>query len=307
MAVAQKAMDLNSLHFFIDIVDAGSLSAAARKRNMSRANLSYRLKTFEDQLGVQLLRRTTKAMQLTDIGAAVYTHGRNMLQEFAAVRDIVSTAAGTVSGHVRLSVSAGLGHLALSDILVQFRRNYPDVTFDVVFSNQISNLVEEGIDIALRVLSKPPANSMATALADVDWVVCSNPGYMQDKPPIHVLEDLRGLDIVCASAVGTALSVTGRYGGGSRSVELEPVLRSDNFVFLKQAVVEGGGIGFLPRYMIKPELESGDLIRHLEYYKISVFGAKVFLLTPPTRYQAAAAQLLIQFLKTRLCNERLYG
>src|SRR5690606_28759763 len=119
-------MDLNSLHFFIDIVDAGSLSAAARRRGMSRANLSYRLKSLEDQLGVQLLRRTTKSMQLTDTGAAVYKHGRNMLQEFAAVRDIVSKAEGTVAGHVRLSVSAGLGHLALSDILVRFRRHYPD-------------------------------------------------------------------------------------------------------------------------------------------------------------------------------------
>jgi DNA-binding transcriptional LysR family regulator len=300
-------MDLNSLHFFIDIVDAGSLSAAARKRNMSRANLSYRLKTFEDQLGVQLLRRTTKAMQLTDIGAAIYAHGRNMLQEFAAVKDIVSTAAGTVSGHVRLSISAGLGHLALANLLVQFRRTYPDVSFDVVFSNQISNLVEEGIDIALRVLSRPPANSMATALADVEWVVCSTPGYMQDKVPIRVLEDLLGLDVVSASAVGAALSVTGRYDGGSRSVELEPVLQSDNFLFLKQAVMEGGGIGFLPRYMIIPELQSGGLIQHLQYYKISVFGARIFLLTPPTRYQTAAAQLLIQFLKERLCNESLYG
>ncbi|MDS1140250.1 LysR substrate-binding domain-containing protein [Pusillimonas sp. SM2304] len=300
-------MDLNSLHFFIDIVDAGSMSAAARKRKMSRANLSYRLKTLEDQLGVQLLRRTTKAMQLTDIGAAVYAHGRNMLYEFAAVRDIVSNATGTVSGHVRLSVAAGLGHLALSDILVQFRRAHPEVTFDVVFSNQIVNLVEEGIDIALRVLSTPPANSKATALADVDWVVCSSPGYMQDKPAVHVLEDLRSLDIVCASAVGAALRVTGRYDGGSRSVELQPVLRSDNFVFLKQAVMEGGGIGFLPRYMVKPELESGALVRHLPYYRISVFGATIFLLTPPTRYQAAAAQLMIEFLKARLCNESLYG
>jgi DNA-binding transcriptional LysR family regulator len=299
-------MDLNSLHFFVDIVDAGSLSAAARKRNMSRANLSYRLKAFEDQLGVQLLRRTTKSMQLTDVGAAVYAHGRNMLQEFAAVTDIVSNAAGAVSGHVRLSVSAGLGHLALSEVLVQFRRDHPDVTFDVIFSNQISNLVEEGIDIALRVLSRPPANSMAIELADVEWVVCAAPAYMQGRPTIHVLEDLRGLDIVCASAVGAALNVTARYEGGSRSVELNPVLRSENFVFLKQAVMEGGGVGFLPRYMVRPELEAGSLVRHLPYYRISVFGAKVFLLTPPTRYQAAAARLLIEFLKARLSNERLY-
>ncbi|WP_442595549.1 LysR family transcriptional regulator [Parapusillimonas sp. JC17] len=299
-------MDLNSLHFFIDIVEAGSLSAAARKRNMSRANLSYRLKAFEDALGAQLLRRTTKSMQLTDIGAAVYAHGRNMLQELAAVTDIVSSAAGSISGHVRLSVSAGLGHLVLSDTLVQFRREHPGVTFDVVFSNQISNLVEEGIDIALRVLSRPPANSMAIELADVDWVVCSSPEYMRGKPPIHVLEDLQGLDIVCASAVGAALSVTGRYAGGSRSVELDPVLRSDNFVFLKQAVMEGGGVGFLPRYMVRAELQSGCLVRHLEYYRISVFGAKLFLLTPPTRYQTAAAHALIQSLKARLCNASLY-
>jgi DNA-binding transcriptional LysR family regulator len=300
-------MDLNSLHLFIDIVDAGSLSAAARKRKMSRANISYRLKSFEDQLGAQLLRRTTKSMQLTDIGAAVYSHGRNMLQELQAVNDVVASAAGSVAGHVRLSVSAGLGHLALSDILVEFRRDYPDVSFDVVFSNQISNLVEEGIDIALRVLSRPPANSMAIELADVEWVVCSSPGYMHGKPPVRVLEDLKTLDIVCASAVGAPLSVTGRYDTGSRSVELDPVLTSDNFVFLKQAVVEGGGVGFLPRYMVREELANGMLTRHLGYYRISVFGAKLFLLTPQTRHQTAASSALIQRLRARLSNDNLYG
>ncbi|HEY9279836.1 MAG TPA: LysR substrate-binding domain-containing protein [Eoetvoesiella sp.] len=300
-------MDLNALHLFIDIVDAGSLSEAARKRRMSRANLSHRLKVFEDQLGVQLLHRTTKTMQLTGMGAEIYKHGQNMLQEVAAMKAVLSNAANSVTGQVNLSVSAGLGHVVVADLLVEFRKKYPEVALNVVFSNQVSNLVEDGIDIALRVTSTPPGNASATVLADVEWIACASPAYLHGRNDIDVLEDLHSVDIVCSSAVGQALKVTGRYGGGSRNVELEPVLCSENFFFLKQAILGGAGVGFLPRYMVRHELQDGQLVRLLEYYKISVFGAKIFLLTPPARHISAATHALIEFLKTGLCNDRLYG
>ncbi|MYN13072.1 LysR family transcriptional regulator [Pusillimonas sp. TS35] len=293
-------MDLNALHLFIDIVDAGSLSAAARRRKMSRANLSHRLKVLEDQLGVQLLQRTTKSMQLTDTGAKIYEHGRRMLSEAAAVEELVSSAANAVAGHVGLSVSAGLGHLVLSDLIVAFKRQHPDVTLDVVFSNQIADLVEDGIDIALRVTSVPPRNVNATVLADVEWVACASPVYLQGRKRITVLEDLQHVDIVCASAIDAALKVKGRYQGGSRSVELDPVLRSENFLFLKQAILGGLGVGFLPRYMIRQELRDGVLTRLLEYYKLSLFGSKIFLITPQARHQSPAARALIDFLKANL-------
>ena len=293
-------MDLNALHLFVDIVDAGSLSAAARRRKLSRANLSHRLKVLEDQLGVQLLQRTTKSMQLTDNGAQIYGHARAMLREVAAVQDLVSSATNNVAGHVALSVSAGLGHLVLSDLIVAFKRQHPEVTLDVVFSNQIADLVEDGIDIALRVMSVPPRNVNATPLADVEWIACADPAYLQGRKRITVLEDLQSVDIVCASAVGAPLKITGRYQGGSRSVQLDPVLRSENFLFLKQAILGGVGVGFLPRYMISQELEQGRLARLLEYYRLSIFGSKIFLITPQARRQGPATRALVDFLQTHL-------
>ncbi len=124
-------MDLNALKLFVEIVDAGNLSAAARKLQTTRSNVSHRLKAFERALGVQLLRRTTRRVEPTEVGAGIYEHGRSILREMAAADALVSSLGKSLQGSVRLSVPTGLGHLLVSRLLVAFKRAYPDNRLDV--------------------------------------------------------------------------------------------------------------------------------------------------------------------------------
>jgi DNA-binding transcriptional LysR family regulator len=296
-------MDLNALQLFVTIMDSGSLSAAARQLKMTKANVSYRLKAFEKELGAELLRRTTRNMAPTHVGLQMYEHGRNILREMAAASAAVSSAGNSLTGHVRVSVSTGLGHAIVSDLLIEFRCMHPGVSLDVIFSNQISNMVLENIDIALRIISTPPESTVATKLADVDWVVCACPRYMKGRAAPQCLEDLRELDIVCSSAIGQKLKITGTADGRVERVQLEPAIRSENFLFLKQAIMGGTGAGFLPSYTIKKELEEGTIIRLLEGFRISVFGSKVYLLTMPSRFRTMATTTLIHFLKQRFSDD----
>lgn len=295
-------MDLNALRLFVDIVDAGNLSAAARKLRMTRANVSYHLKALESELGVQLLRRTTRHVEPTPVGAGLYEHGRNILGEVAAANALISSMGKSLHGHVRLSVPTGLGHALLSPLLVQFKQRYPDITLDVVFDNRIHNLVAEDVEVALRIISTPPDAVVATEIGVVDWVVCAAPSYLRDRPAPAELAGLATHAIVCAAPIGQKLKASGtREGATAREqVVLTPTLSSENFAFLKDAVIGGLGVGIFPMYAIGDELDRGELVPLLPDYRISVFGSKLYLLTMPNRYQTMATRYLLTFLRTEL-------
>lgn len=303
-----KTIDLNALRLFVTIVDTGNQSAAARQLKMTRSNVSHRLKELEDSLGVQLLRRTTRQMELTEVGLGIYQHGVKIMQEMAAAQALVSTAGQSHQGHVRLSVSAGLGLTVLSNLLVEFRQTHPAVTLDVMFTNQVSNLVAQHIDIALRVMSRPPENVNATTLATVKWVACCHPDYLaRSDAPLDTLEDLKHHDIICSAAVGQPLKLRGSYTGGTRHVELQPAVRSENFILLKHVVLGGSGIGFMPLYLVRNELETGALTPVLTYYSLSLFGSRIYMITTADRFQTLATQALVNFLKAGLTDSALYG
>lgn len=296
-------MDLNALRLFVDIVDAGNLSAAARKLKMTRANVSYHLKALEAQLGVQLLRRTTRHVEPTPVGAGLYEHGRNILAEVAAADALINTMGKSLHGHVRLSVPTGLGHALLSPLLVQFKQRYPDIILDVVFDNRVHNLVSEDVEVALRIISTPPDSVVATEIGPVDWIACGTAGYLAGRPPLSTLADLRTHAVVCASPVGQKLKIAGLRQGdeaGREQVVLEPTLSSENFYFLKEAVLGGLGIGIFPTYAIGGEIESGALTPVLGDYRLSAFGSRLYMLTLPNRYQTLATRYLLTFLKTEL-------
>ncbi|CAG9168755.1 LysR family transcriptional regulator [Cupriavidus respiraculi] len=297
-------MDLNALRLFVDIVDAGNLSAAARKLKMTRANVSYRLKALEEELGVQLLRRTTRHVEPTPVGAGLYEHGRNILGEVAAANALISSMGKTLQGHVRLSVPTGLGHSLLSPLLVQFKHRYPDITLDVVFDNRIHNLVSEDVEVALRIISTPPDSVVATEIGEVDWLVCGSPGYLATHEPPRELVDLKRHGIVCASPIGQKLKVFGTRDPSPHAprdhVLLEPTLSSENFAFLKEAVIGDVGLGLFPLYAVGAEIEAGTLVSVLPDYRISLFGSRLYMLTMPNRYQTMATRCLLTFLKGEL-------
>ncbi len=210
-------MDLNALKLFVEIVDAGNLSAAARRLQTTRSNVSHRLKAFERALGVQLLRRTTRRVEPTEVGAGIYEHGRSILREMAAADALVSSLGKSLQGSVRLSVPTGLGHLLVSPLLVAFKRAYPDIRLDVRFDNRVSDLIGEDVDVALRIVSNPPESLVATLLDEVDWVLCAAPDYLAVHGVPKTLDALAGHTIVSAPAVGQPLRLSAQAGRNARS------------------------------------------------------------------------------------------
>lgn len=296
-------MDLSALTLLVDILESGNLSQAARKLKMTRANVSYHLNQLERSVGAQLVRRTTRRAEATEIGQRLYQHGLAIQSELQAARESASALGQGLVGRVRLSVPSGYGQLVMSDWLIDFKRQYPGIVLDVLFENRIEDLLRDEVDIAVRVIPEPPQNLVARDLGPVRYVACASRGYA-DKHPLPVqLDELQGAPVVTAAVIGRQLRVSAYQGQNlgvvRREVILEPTLISENFLFLRQAVLAGLGIGLVPDYVVQEDVRKGDVVTTLDDWRLSIFGTQMFMLYMPNRQHTRATRTFIDFILER--------
>jgi len=171
-------MDLASLTLLVDIIDSGNLSQAARKLKMTRANVSYHLAQLEKAAGVQLVHRTTRRVEPTEVGLRLYQHGLSIQNEMRAAQETIANLSQGLQGRVGISVPSGYGQLVMSGWLIEFKRLYPGIVLDVLFENRADNLRDD-VDIAIRILPEPPPSLVARHLGDVHYVACASREYVQ--------------------------------------------------------------------------------------------------------------------------------
>ncbi|MCU7370095.1 LysR family transcriptional regulator [Paucibacter sp. O1-1] len=289
-------MDARSLELFVDIVEAGNLSLAARNMKMSRANISYHLTQLEKSVGLQLLRRTTRRVELTEVGQHLYQHGRAIRNEVMAARESVAMFGKALHGSVRLSLPTGFGHVVMSDWLIEFKRQYPGISLNVLFDNRVDDLLREEVDVAVRVMSEPPQQMVATELAEVRYVTCASVDYASSHALPAVLEDLGDVPLITSAVGGRELRVSAYQGELRRELALHPTLASENFQFLREAILAGLGVGLVPDYVVKRDVDEGRVKTALSEWRLSVFGTRMYLLRMPGRYLTLATRTLIDFI-----------
>jgi DNA-binding transcriptional LysR family regulator len=292
-------MDLQSLTLLVEILDAGNLSEAARRLKMSRANVSYHLNQLERSVGAQLVRRTTRRAEATEIGQRLYQHGLAIQNELQAARESASALGQGLFGRVRLSVPSGYGQLVMSDWLIDFKRLYPGIVLDVLFENRIEDLLRDEVDIAIRVIPEPPQNLVARALGPVRYVACASRDYAAAHALPTQLDQLSGAPVVTAAVIGKQLRISAYQGEERREVVLEPTLISENFLFLRQAILAGLGIGLVPDYVVQEDVRRGAVVTTLDDWRLSIFGTQMFMLYMPNRQHTRASRTFIEFILER--------
>ena len=293
------SLDVQSLTLLVQILDAGNLAEAARRMKMSRANVSYHLNQVERAIGQQLIRRTTRRLEATEIGLKLYEHGRVIQNELMAAREAVATLGQELSGRVRLSVPSGYGQLAMSPWLLDFKRLYPAIVLDVLFENRVEDLMRDEIDVAVRVLSDPPQNLVARDMGPVRFVACASRGYAERVGLPQRLEDLAGTPLLTAAVIGKQLRLAAYLDDERHEVLLEPTLISENFMFLREAIVAGLGVGLVPDYTVRDLLEAGSVVTALDAWRLSIFGTHMHLLYMPNRHHTRAMATFIDYVLQR--------
>lgn len=288
-------MDSQSLTLLVEIIDSGNLSQAARKLKMTRANVSYHLTQLEKSVGVQLVKRTTRRVEPTEIGMRLYEHGRNIHNEMLAAREAITALGQSLQGRVGISVPSGYGQIVMSEWLIEFKRLYPGIVLDVLFENRTDHLRDE-VDIAIRVISEPPLSVIARSLGPVHYVACASRAYVQQHGLPATLYELRNSAIITSGVQGRQLRLSAYQGEERQEVMLEPTLISDHFPFLRQGILAGLGLGLVPDYVVQPEVASGQVLLALQEYRLSIFGSHMYLMYLPGRHQTRAVRTCIDFL-----------
>jgi DNA-binding transcriptional LysR family regulator len=294
-------MDLGALTLLVEIIDAGNLSQAARKLRMTRANVSYHLTQLEKDAGVQLVRRTTRRVEPTEVGRRLYEHGRRVRNEILAARETIATFGQGLQGRVGLSVPSGFGDLVMAQWLIEFKRQFPGIVLDVLFENRADVLRDE-VDIAVRVMAEPPPSLVARDLGNVRYIACASRAYAAQHGVPTQLAQLATAPVITSGVQGRHLRLRAYREGEREDAILEPTLISEHFPFLRKAILAGLGVGIVPDYVVSDAVQSGEVLTALDDYRLSIFGTSMYLLYMPDRHQIRAVRTCIEFLleKARL-------
>jgi DNA-binding transcriptional LysR family regulator len=296
-------MDLPALTLLVEILDAGNLSEAARRLKMSRANVSYHLNAFERAVGQQLVRRTTRRIEPTQIGLQLYEHGRKIRDELEAARESVAALGQSLQGRVRLSVPSGYGQMVMAPWLIDFKHAYPGIVLDVAFENRVVDLLRDEVDIAVRVMSEPPDNLVARDMGPVHYVACASADYAVAQGLPRTLEDLARAPVITSAVMGRTLKLAAYLHGERHEIPLSPTLTSENFLFLREAIQAGLGVGVVPDYVVQAEVAAGRIRTALDDWRLSIFGTRMQMLYMPNRHHTRAASAFIDFMLKRARGE----
>ncbi|MFW7340697.1 LysR family transcriptional regulator [Pollutimonas sp. H1-120] len=293
-------MDLSSLTIFVEIVDSGNLSQAARSLNMSRANVSYHLASLEKSLGAELLRRTPQGNELTSAGELIYQHARNIVSESALLKEAVKRDVAELTGRVGLSIPTGYGQLVMGGWLIDFKRLYPGIVLDVRLENVMENLIRDGVDVAISVLSKPPPLLVGRDLGPLRYVVCASSDWARAHTLPSTLQMLSQAPVITTGGITGRAHLSAVANGRESDIRLRPTLLSRSFPYLRECILAGIGLGVVPDYVVDDLVRDGLVVTCMEDFELTMDRSHMYLLYTPHRYQSRAIRTLIDFLSDRL-------
>jgi DNA-binding transcriptional LysR family regulator len=258
--------DLNDMFYFAEVVEQGSFAAAGRALGLPKSRLSRRVAELETRLGVRLLQRTTRKLSLTEVGEVYFRHCAAMRSEAGAADEAVMRVQSEPRGTVRVTCPITLAQGVLGDKLPQFLAAYPQVRVEMEVTNRVVDLVEEGIDVALRVRTSldGSASLVVKRLSASTGLLVASPAQLARQGMPQSPPDLQRLDTVAMSAVDgrAALRLVGPEGA-EYTWHHRPRFVADDLLTLKHAVINGTGASFLPDYMCTPEMADGRLVQLL--------------------------------------------
>jgi DNA-binding transcriptional LysR family regulator len=228
------------------------------------------------------------------------------VREIAAANAAIATLGKSLHGHVRVSVPIALGHLYLGPLLLEFAREHPKITLEVVFNNRVFDLMAAEVDVALRITSDPPPQYVARELACIGLMLCASPEYVRAKGMPRAPEDLAHHVFISRTALNDIrITLTLRRDGKQWEVGVPPHIQSENSLFMKDAALAGIGFAVLPYYAVRDEIAQKKLLVLLPDYTVDMQSDKLFMITAPNRYPTVATRALVEFLKARVQAQML--
>ena len=291
---------LAEVELFLQVVEAGSITAAAEQLGLAKSAVSSRIAELEAVIGVRLLTRSKRGVAPTAAGERMKTHGKELLTSLQHALEDVRGDEAEPSGQLRVSVPAGIADEILVPVLSAFLHRHPRIRLDVLATDSLVDLRQAGVDIALRFGWIESGDFVARKLAQYGESLVAAPPYLHDRAPITTLTDLaRQAWIGYAGFGGTNQKLQARDPCGRlQQVAVECRLRTSNAPSQKAWCLAGLGITRLPDFLIRRELAEGRLVPVLPQFRLD--GPSLYAVYLSDRYRTAGAKALLHFLESSL-------
>ncbi len=293
---------LGDMTAFAKVVETGSFTAAARQLRLSSTMVSKHVRELEDRLGLKLLNRTTRRVSLTEVGALYYERCAPLLAEIAELECMASQMNTTPRGLLRVSAPLAFGAARVAPALADFSKHYPDVTVELILTDRVVDLVEEGFDLAVR-FGDPGNSSLITRqLAIYPTMVCATPAYLAEHGIPATPEDLARHNCLTQtteqfSRQWTFLGPDGR----SHAVRISGNFRTNSISAQLAAALRGQGLTLQPSHVVADEIISGRLAQVLAAFRAPELVARVVYL--PGRHLSAKTRAFIDFFVAQLAEQ----
>ena len=286
---------LNKMKAYVEVVDAGGYSPAARKIGRSKALLSKYVRELEDELGTLLINRTTRQFSLTEAGRLYYESSLEIIGRIDDINESVRLAGKGVGGRLRVTAPRSMGGSRPILPLIEFARAYPDIDLDIHLDDRVVDLVEERYDVAIRAGQMGDSSLIARRIAQNSTRICASPSFLEKHGTPRTPKDLASLPCIIDT------NIRGRNSwplvdenGGALSQPVNGVIEINDPEICKQAALEGLGIALLPMFVISVELESGQLVPLLEEHMPPATG--MYVVYAHRRHVPAKVRVFVDFM-----------
>ena len=285
---------LLELEVYVRVVHAGSFTAAGRDLGLSPSAVSKQIGRLEDRLGVRLLNRTTRKVAMTEEGAAFFEHAKRIIADLDEAEQALSKLSAAPRGLLRVNMPVTFGQLILAPLIPEFLRRYPDVEVDITLNDRLVDLVEEGMDLGIRIGALKDSSLIARKLAPSRRAVCAAPSYLARAGTPRRPADLAGHNCLVYTYRIWRNDWPFRGVEGSETVHVTGSFSANNGEVLRQAALGGSGIIMLPIWQVRDDLLAGRLVELLPDY--SSPDADIHAVYPQTRYLAPRVRAFVDYL-----------
>jgi DNA-binding transcriptional LysR family regulator len=280
---------------FVQVVDHGGFTDAARKMGLSKSAVSKHVSALEARLGVRLLNRTTRRVSPTEVGLAYYDRARSVLAEAEEADSMVTAMQSTPKGSLRLSAPVSFGVTQVAPAVARFLAAYPEVDVNMELDDRFVELLAEGFDLAIRIGTLADSSLKAKKLATTRTILGAAPGYLAEAGAPQTIDDLSRHRLLHYSQLSSGNSWRLKAPGGEeRQVRVGGRLTVNNGEALMCAAEAGLGIAQIPSFMLGDALEQGRLVEVLPDRPPDILG--IYAVHPQGRFPQPKLRVFIDFM-----------
>ena len=282
---------LRAIQLFVRLADLGSFTRVAEQTNTSKSMISKEISRLEDSIGARLLHRSTRSVQLTDVGEGYLQRAREILEKLDDAEDFVQDRQAQPKGKLKINAPMALGITDLSGLFAAFMQAYPDIELDIHLGDESIDLVEQGFDLGFRASSKTiDSNYVGRPLTQFNYKVCVGSEYFKHHPKIKIPQDLSQHNCFEYS-----------YFQGKNiwplddGISIKGNLKVNSTIFMMEVIKRNQGIGFIPDFVCREAIESGEVIEILP--KIKKPSLTLYALYPARHFVPTKLIHCIDFLE----------